>query len=239
MQVHLSKRHGWHDAHTSFTRSGCRLMPSPEPEASTPPTSSASDWRLLAPGPPTSSVVIAAGTVDDRHLVRGVLLQAARHLPRGLQDNLRSALQASPASRQDVFWTASRRQMSRASRPAHSQCSAIGQNCRCMLVFVSYFLYSIFYLPSHIVRLLYYLNRGDSCRNRNCSCSNLPYFVLARRAASPDTTSLSARDPRLNRHPLPSRGTLTIRADAPPGPRSPHKAVRTLLACTRFCRHWG
>ena len=77
-------------------------MPSPEPEASTPPTSSASDWRLLAPGPPTSSVVIAAGTVDGRHLVRGVLLQAARHLPRGLQDNLRSTLQASPTSRQDV-----------------------------------------------------------------------------------------------------------------------------------------
>ena len=76
---------------------------------------------------------------------------------RALEDNLRSALQASPASRQDVFWTASRRQMSRASRPAHSQCSAIGQNCRCRLVFeFSYFLYSIFYLPSHIVRLLYY-----------------------------------------------------------------------------------
>eukprot|EP00964_Phaeocystis_antarctica_P078321 scaffold48711_cov44-Phaeocystis_antarctica.AAC.1 len=91
------------------SRDRCRHMPSPEPEASTPPTSSASDWRLLAPGPPTSSVVIAAGTVDGRHLVRGVLLQAARHLPRGLQDNLRSALQASPASRQDVFWTASRR----------------------------------------------------------------------------------------------------------------------------------
>ena len=80
------------------------------------------------------------------HLVRGVLLQAARHFPRGLQDNLRSAMQASPASRQDVFWTASRRQMSRASRPAHSQCSAIGQNCRCRLIFeFSYFLYSIFH----------------------------------------------------------------------------------------------
>ena len=142
------------------SRDRCRLMPAPEPEASTPPTSSASDWRLLAPrGPPTSSVVIAAGTVDGRHLVRGVLLQAARHFPRGLQDNLRSALQASPASRQDVFWTASGRQMSRASRPAHSQCSAIGQNCRCRLVFeFSYFLYSIFYLPSHIVRLLYYFH---------------------------------------------------------------------------------
>ena len=60
----------------------------------------------LAPGPPTSSVVIAAGPVDGRHLVRGVLLQAARHFPRGLQDNLHSAMQASPASRQDVFWTA-------------------------------------------------------------------------------------------------------------------------------------
>ena len=36
--------------------------------------------------------------------------------------------------------------MSRASRPAHSQCSAIGQNCRCRLVFeFSYFLYSIFH----------------------------------------------------------------------------------------------
>ena len=54
-------------------------MPAPEPKASTPPTSSASDWRLLAPGPPTSSVVIAAGKVDGRHLVRGVLLQAARN----------------------------------------------------------------------------------------------------------------------------------------------------------------
>jgi hypothetical protein len=128
------------------SRDRCRHMPAPEPKASTPPTSSASDWRLLAPGPPTSSDVIAAGTVDGRHLVRGVLLQAARHFPRGLQDNLRSAMQASPASRQDVFWTASRRQMSRASRPAHSQCSAIGQNCRCRLVFeFSYFLYSIFH----------------------------------------------------------------------------------------------
>jgi hypothetical protein len=65
---------------------------------------------------------------------------------RALEDNLRSALQASPASRQDVFWTASRRQMSRASRPAHSQCSAIGQNCRCRLVFeFSYIPYSIFH----------------------------------------------------------------------------------------------
>ena len=36
--------------------------------------------------------------------------------------------------------------MSRASRPAHSQCSAIGQNCRCRLVFeFSYILYSIFH----------------------------------------------------------------------------------------------
>ena len=36
--------------------------------------------------------------------------------------------------------------MSRASRPAHSQCSAIGQNCRCRLVFeFSYFLYYIFH----------------------------------------------------------------------------------------------
>ena len=148
----------------------CRHMPAPEPKASTPPTSSASDWRLLAPGPPTSSVVIAAGTVDGRHLVRGVLLQAARHFPRGLQDNLRGALQASPASRQDVFWTASRRQMSRASRPAHSQCSAIGQNCRCRLVFeFSYFLYSIFYLPSLIVRLLYYFYY---CKT--------PYFFMVR-----------------------------------------------------------
>ena len=137
------------------SRDRCRHMPSPEPEASTPPTSSASDWRLLAPGPPTSSVVIAAGTVDGRHLVRGVLLQAARHLPRGLQDNLRSTLQASPVSCQParcLFWTASRRQMSRASRPAHSQCSAIGQNCRCRLVFeFSYILYSIFHLPRHMV----------------------------------------------------------------------------------------
>ena len=138
------------------SRDRCRHMPSPEPEASTPPTSSASDWRLLAPGPPTSSVVIAAGTVDGRHLVRGVLLQAARHLPRGLQDNLRSTLQASPAAllpaARCLFWTASRRQMSRASRPAHSQCSAIGQNCRCRLGFeLSYILYSIFHLPRHMV----------------------------------------------------------------------------------------
>ena len=49
------------------SRDRCRHMPAPEPKASTPPTSSASDWRLLAPGPPTSSVVIAAGTVDGRH----------------------------------------------------------------------------------------------------------------------------------------------------------------------------
>ena len=48
-----------------------------------------------------------------------------------------------------LFWTASRRQMSRASRPAHSQCSAIGQNCRCRLV--SSFVYSIFHLPHHMV----------------------------------------------------------------------------------------
>eukprot|EP00964_Phaeocystis_antarctica_P022372 scaffold12412_cov75-Phaeocystis_antarctica.AAC.1 len=41
--------------------------------------------------------------------------------------------------------------MSRASRPAHSQCSAIGQNCRCRLVFeFSYILYSIFHLPRHM-----------------------------------------------------------------------------------------
>ena len=110
------------------SRDRCRHMPPPEPEASTPTTSSASDGRL-APGPPTSSVVIAAGPVDGRHLVRGVLLQAARHLPRGLQDNLRSDLQAYllPAGKMSlqVFWTASRRQMSRASRSAHSQCSAI------------------------------------------------------------------------------------------------------------------
>ena len=42
--------------------------------------------------------------------------------------------------------------MSRASRPAHSQCSAIGQNCRSRLVFeFSYILYSIFHLPRHMV----------------------------------------------------------------------------------------
>ena len=61
-----------------------------------------------------------------------------------------------------LFWTASRRQMSRASRPAHSQCSAIGQNCRCRLVFeFSYILYSIFHLPRHMVDPYIILLRVD------------------------------------------------------------------------------
>ena len=65
-----------------------------------------------------------------------------------------------------LFWTASRRQMSRASRPAHSQCSAIGQNCRCRLAFeFSYILYSIFHLPRHMVD---------------------PYIILSTYTLSPD-----------------------------------------------------
>ena len=66
-----------------------------------------------------------------------------------------------------LFWTASRRKMSRASRPAHSQCSAIGQNCRSRLVFeFSYILYSIFHLPRHmvdpyIIFVVYEVNTGS------------------------------------------------------------------------------
>ena len=132
------------------SRDRCRLMPAPEPKASTPPTSSASDWRLLARGPPSANVERRDRRRDGQWPTPGTWSTPSSSTSLSTRASRQSAwcpagLSCQPA--RDAFWTASRQQMSRASRPAHSQCSAIGQNCRCRLVFeFSYFLSSIFHL---------------------------------------------------------------------------------------------